>query len=291
MSISMIEKESIECITDYWNGIGEANGGSPGHDKQATFWDMRADNYARNVSNDMQNKNVAAVIELLGSAGFKPEGKSVLDIGSGPGTLALPLARMGAKVTALDISANMLQKLEEKASKEKIASIKTVHASWHDVDLDSPGFRKKFDLVIASMTPAVSDVRTFDKIMGASRGLCYYSGFLKMRWDIAYYDLYKALFNEEYKDMVTGFYVPFMYLYTRGYRPIMRLYKDVWSTDDPIDEMAETIYGFFSHRKEPGEGARDVIKKYLAQKSNNGTYHAETNVFTGIMAWDVTNKL
>jgi hypothetical protein len=70
----------------------------------------------------------------------------------------------------------------------------------------------------------------------------------------------------------------------------MRLYKDVWSTDDTIEEMAETIYGFFGQRKEPGEGARDVIKKYLAERSNNGTYHAETNVVTGIMAWDVSKK-
>lgn len=290
MSISMIEKESIECIKDYWSSLGGMNSGRPGHDKQATFWDMRADNYARNVSNDTGNKNVAAVIELLGSAGFVPNGKSVLDIGCGPGTLALPLARMGAKVTALDISASMLQKLEEKAKEENLASIKTVHASWHDADLNGLGFRKKFDLVIASMTPAVSDVRTLDKMMVASRGLCYYSGFLNRQWDIAYYDLHRALFNEEFKDMVTGFYVPFMYLYARGYRPIMRLYKDVWSTDDTIEEMAETIYGFFGQRKEPGEGARDVIKKYLAERSNNGTYHAETNVVTGIMAWDVSKK-
>lgn len=293
MVILMIEKENIECLKEYWDGLASGRSQSPGNGKkmQAAFWDMRAEGYSRNITNDNKDKSVAAVLELLASAGYSPKGSTVLDIGSGPGTLALPLARMGAKVTALDVSARMLQKLEEKAEKENIATIRTVHAFWGDADLNALGFRKNFDLAIASMTPGVSDVRTFDKIMSASRGLCYYSGFLDRKWDAVYYDLNRALFNEEYKDMAIGFHVPFMYLYARGYRPTVRLNKDVWVTDDPVDEMAETLYGFFGQRRGPPENAMDVIKKYLKEKSKNGKYHAETNVVTGMMVWDMAQKV
>jgi len=56
--------------------------------------------------------------------GFRPlEGKSALDVGCGAGLLAEPLARLGAKVTAIDASA------------ELIAAAKD-HAAGADLDID-----------------------------------------------------------------------------------------------------------------------------------------------------------
>ncbi len=41
--------------------------------------------------------------------------KSVLDVGAGTGRLSVPLNKLGAKVTALDLSASMLRELNKKA--------------------------------------------------------------------------------------------------------------------------------------------------------------------------------
>ena len=288
---SIIEKENTECLIDIWNGIAEERQKEAAfwdyRKNQATFWDKRADGYTRNVSSDGKDRNVAAILELLETAGFKPEGSSVLDIGSGPGTLALPLARLGARVVALDVSENMLKNLGERSAREGLKSIETIHASWQDVDLEMQPFKEKFDLVVASMTPAMSDANAFMRMMGVSRGLCYYSGFIKRTWDTAYYELYRALFNEEYKDRAMGFQIPFMYLYSMGYRPNIKLNKDTWVVDETVDETVETIGTFFSQSKEMSPDMKETIKKYLTERAHNGSYHAETNVFTGMMAWKV----
>lgn len=288
---SIIEKENAECLIDLWNGIAEERQKEAAfwsnRKNQATFWDKRADGYTRNVSSDEKDRKVAAILELLETAGFKPEGKKVLDIGSGPGTLALPLARMGARVVALDVSENMLKNLEERAAREGLKSIETIHRPWQDVDLETETFGEKFDLVIASMTPAMSDAKAFMKMMSVSRDLCYYSGFIKRTWDTAYYELYKALFHEEYKDHAMGFQIPFMYLYSMGYRPFIKLNKETWVADETVDETVETISTFFSQSKEVSPDVKETIKKYLTERAYNGNYHAETSVFTGMMAWKV----
>lgn len=58
---------------------------------------------------------VAALPALLG---FTPE--RVLDLGSGPGRHALPLARAGYRVTAVDTSAGLLQRLEQLAADDDL---------------------------------------------------------------------------------------------------------------------------------------------------------------------------
>ncbi len=66
---------------------------------------------------------------------------SVLDIGSGPGTLTVPLAKRVRTVTAVDPSAPMLRLLQARAKAEGVANIRTIHSNWESVVLDEPKFR------------------------------------------------------------------------------------------------------------------------------------------------------
>lgn len=92
-------------------------------DKEA--WDKRAAGFAeRNVDSDYAEKFLALM---------RPEqGWRVLDVGCGPGTLALPLAARVTAVTAVDFSAAMLAELETRALGKNISAIKTIQASWTD---------------------------------------------------------------------------------------------------------------------------------------------------------------
>lgn len=58
-------------------------------------------------------------------------GESVLDVGSGTGRLAVPLAKAGHRVYALDFSELMLSKLDHRAAGEGV-SIETFLFSWDD---------------------------------------------------------------------------------------------------------------------------------------------------------------
>jgi len=81
---------------------------------------------------------------------------TVLDVGSGPGTLTLPLARRVKKVTAMDYSSQMLAILKQQAEKEKLVNIETVEAAWED-DWQEIGI-KTHDAVIASRSLAVDNL-------------------------------------------------------------------------------------------------------------------------------------
>jgi SAM-dependent methyltransferase len=84
-------------------------------------------------------------------------GESVLDVGSGAGTLALPLARAGHPVCALDFSRGMLDELERQASEEGLRNIVTVQASWDD-DWRAAGVAAA-DVAAASRSLEVPDLR------------------------------------------------------------------------------------------------------------------------------------
>ncbi|MEN8140569.1 MAG: class I SAM-dependent methyltransferase [Thermodesulfobacteriota bacterium] len=79
----------------------------------------------------------------------------VLDVGCGPGTLALPLAPLVKEVTALDFSPAMLEQL---ADRQQAAGISNIHGqlrSWDDEWQEIP----PHDVCIAARSLAVTDLR------------------------------------------------------------------------------------------------------------------------------------
>lgn len=118
--------------------------------KKKQDWDRRATSFAkRNHASDFSAEFLALMQPQAGS--------SVLDVGCGPGTLALPLARQGLRVTAMDFSEQMLAELDSRAFQAGIETIKTVQASWTD-DWHRLGLARH-DVVLAARSLAVDDLR------------------------------------------------------------------------------------------------------------------------------------
>ena len=82
---------------------------------------------------------------------------TVLDVGAGPGTLAVPLARMVRAVTAVDFSARMLEALDEEAAREGVANIRTLQAAWED-DWQAHGI-EPHEVAVASRSLSVDDLQ------------------------------------------------------------------------------------------------------------------------------------
>ena len=104
------------------------------------FWNtLKVDWYRRGLRGSDFAKTVIPII--LARAG---DSESFLDIGSGPGTLSIPLAEAGKCVTALDASKNMLDALREE---DTTGSIETINAAWGEVEL------KSRDVVVCANVP------------------------------------------------------------------------------------------------------------------------------------------
>jgi 2-polyprenyl-6-hydroxyphenyl methylase/3-demethylubiquinone-9 3-methyltransferase len=124
----------------------------------ADWWDPNGSSAMLHKINPVRLAYIRDMIDMHWQAdehGFRPlEGKSALDVGCGAGLLAEPLARLGAKVTAVD------------AASECIAVAKE-HAAGQGLGIDYratgvEGVDGKFDLVTAmEVVEHVADPQDF----------------------------------------------------------------------------------------------------------------------------------
>jgi SAM-dependent methyltransferase len=117
--------------------------------KKKKDWDSRAASFAkRTADSDFST----LFIKMM-----QPDPAwTVLDVGCGPGTLAVPLAEQGLQVTALDSSEGMLEQLQLRQQEAGVTTITPVHGSWtdswHDLGL------KKHDVAIAARSLSVANL-------------------------------------------------------------------------------------------------------------------------------------
>jgi SAM-dependent methyltransferase len=129
--------------------------------KKAGDWDKKAPSFAKRNSISLY---INKFIELL-----NPEPSwSVLDIGCGPGTLAIPLASTVKSISCLDFSPKMLEILAERVGEKKLPNISAHQLSWTD-EWQHHGI-KTHDIALASRSLAVDDLRpALEKLTKFSR--------------------------------------------------------------------------------------------------------------------------
>ncbi|MDH3359385.1 MAG: class I SAM-dependent methyltransferase, partial [Desulfobulbaceae bacterium] len=134
-----------------WNQMWqEARKGKSWRGRKKDDWDKRAPSFAKR---NMQSLYATRFLDLL-----RPDPTwTALDFGAGPGTLALPLAKMVSEVTATDFSTAMLDILNQEAATLGVNNIHTVQAAWED-DWLQLGI-KPHDLVIASRSLSVDNLQ------------------------------------------------------------------------------------------------------------------------------------
>ena len=114
------------------------------------------DENARRYDTSSRDEYAPRVEETIAGLPLRPDAR-VLDIGAGPGTLALPIAPRVREVVAVEPAEGMSGVLEEHLARDGIENVRTVRKRWEDVDpaRDLDGL---FDLVIASFSITMDEI-------------------------------------------------------------------------------------------------------------------------------------
>ena len=126
-------------------------------------WDRRAAGRSRAGQDDDYSRAFLARIDLAGA-------KTALDIGSGTGNLAIPLARRLRAVHALDFSPGMLRRLAANQKRAGVENIQLHRLSWTDSWKGVP----RADVVLCSRALGVEDLRAaLEKMDRHAKLRCY----------------------------------------------------------------------------------------------------------------------
>ncbi len=117
--------------------------------KKKKDWNARAASFAKRTADSDFSRLFVTMMD--------PEPSwTVLDVGCGPGTLAIPLAQRGLHVTALDSSEGMLEQLVKRQQELGVNGITPVHGSWTDSWAELG--LQKHDVAIAARSLAVTNL-------------------------------------------------------------------------------------------------------------------------------------
>jgi SAM-dependent methyltransferase len=221
--------------------------------KGSKEWDKKSASFAARNSRSLYTDL------LLSHLPLSPE-MTVLDIGSGPGTLALPISRSVKSVTALDFSAGMLEILHSLAQEQSINNIKAVECAWED-DWQTKGILPH-DIAIASRSMAVDNIKeAIDKLNTYANKYV----FITDRISPTPFDqeLFQAL-NRPFHSGPDYIYT-LNILYSMGIHPnvtILELEKELYFEDL---EQAVLSYSWMIKDLTPDE--EHLLKEYITRKA------------------------
>ena len=195
------ESESSPACDDAdWNEIWKArqkrHESSQYFDDPSHNWNRKenAERYDAN-SRSRDHERVKLTIEGLAI----DRNSRVLDIGSGPGTLALPLSPLVKEITAVEPGEGMVAILNEHIRKEGITNLCVARKRWEDIDIprDLGG---QDHVVIASLSLTMHDIRAaLKKMDDASRRYAYLYWFVDSPfWEKMYDELWEPLHGSPY---------------------------------------------------------------------------------------------
>ena len=217
-------------------------------------------------------------------------GSVVLDIGSGPGTLALPLARKVKRVTAVEPAEGMVEVLRARSGEQGLSNITVVPKRWEDVD-PARDLNGPYSLVIASLSLSMPDIReAVKKMVSVCSGSIHLIWFGDMPlWEALYAGFWEEIHGEPYYPGPKADCL-LQALFQMGIFPDVRVFPLEKTYQFASPEEASV---YFRHRFGLSAGVPlDALRDYLAHvflPEGSGISLSRTSCYLHI-AWDVARE-
>ncbi len=245
-------------------------------------WDAKAKAFNRKQKKHGMNNSVK-VTEFLLSKELLTNSE-VLDIGGGTGRYAIVFAGHAKEVTVTDISAQMLALAKRNAEEMEQRNIQYIKTDWEKTDLKSMGWERRFDLVFASMCPAVKSRNGIDKMIAASKGWCQINQLIEMTDNITQSlteDLKIEFKYDPHNDRsaVQGI---FNLLWMQGFEPEISYIKDYKEQSFSIDEA---LMHYSRRFKKAAEEKCLDLKQLLLRYANDNQIIVKSRATLAMILW------
>lgn len=207
--------------------------------------------------------------------------KSFLDVGSGCGSLAIPLAKAGKTVTALDASGAMINILNEEVKKLKLKGIKPLVSEWDKAEL------KAHDAVLCANVPTLlsEPEKTIKRMDSLARKAVFIIENADPHGDKFYYnELYPLLFNKPFGERA-DYFRTYSALHSLGIYANVEIIE--YDFDQPFADLDEAMEFWKEYigivTGEHDRKLRDFLDKKLVRKK--GTLLAKFHKKSAVMWW------
>ncbi|HXK97610.1 MAG TPA: methyltransferase domain-containing protein [Limnochordia bacterium] len=169
-------------------------------------------------------------------------GSRILDIGAGPGSFAVPMAKLAREVVAIEPSEQMVNLMGSYAQEEGVSNLRIITASWDEqFALEDHGLGGKFELVFSSMNPGIVNWTTLEKAINMASKYCYISTFAGKRDNPALKELWTQLYREPMPPWPGEIFYIVNLLYTKGYQFSFKVWEETNQERLPVDEAARLL--------------------------------------------------
>lgn len=262
----MIDPKDIDWNLVWKSQVEENRASSPGRDC-ARIWESRES--ALRFWN-MCRKERSRIDQTVWETDMSPSSR-VLDIGAGPGTLAIPFAQKAAHVTAIEPAEGMCSVMKEKMAEFAVSNIDIVQKRWEDVDIASD-LSGPYDVVIASFSLGMGDIQSaVEKMVGASSRSVYLYHFAgPSSWDIQWQILWPRLHGRPYRPGPKSD-VLYNVLYQMGIYPNIRSFQ--LEHNQPYGSLDDAMAALAPQAQAESEEQKAILREYLrgALREENGT--------------------
>lgn len=250
------------------------------------IWNNMATRYPHYDDTSM-HKDVCFILDFAEKEGISFSNKQILDIGAGTGTIAIPLAQRGAQeITSLDLCQSMLDILNEDALKNNLQQ----HITTQLTDWESFELTQTYDIVIASMTPAIACKNDAKKMLNATHNVGIYVGWGAYKKNSFLDTLMQR--HEEQKKPSSGGCVKVAqftnFLEKQGIQFKIEYFETQWSDTYTLEEARQYAYDQLKYKNiEPNE---TIIENLLLDHIIDGQVTIKTEAQKGVVVFFMDNK-
>ena len=260
-------------------------GGAIKEKLESEDWSTVAKDYSDwNKSNNYEygRKAVEAIGEII-----TPDFEA-LDVGAGPGTLAIPLAEKVRKMTAIKPSKGMIEYLMKNAEERGVKNIEVINKSWQEID--DADIRKRFDIVACShLLWQFKDVdRQLKRMEDASRQYCCVVHPAGGR-DIIIQRLWPEIVGREYGGELDPDLDDLLFVMLRERGILVNVRVIDFTVRLSAEQEEGLIISHLSRYSEVTPALTEVIIKRVMEKVRNGVYETKNNA--AIIWWGAPLKL